>query len=65
MSKLISIFCTVFVMFVGYGCLQYYVMNEITILSCIMGFVGFVVILSPAWDMWQKMFDEIFTKKED
>jgi hypothetical protein len=65
MSKFISFICTFFVMFVGYGCFQFYITNEISIISCIMGFVGFVVILSPAWDMWQKIFDEIFSQKED
>jgi hypothetical protein len=64
MKKLFAFICTMIIMYISYVCFQYYMSNEITILSCIFGLVGFVLCLAPAWDMWYNFFVQMFSNEE-
>jgi hypothetical protein len=56
---------TAVVMFIGITCFSYYLLSEITYGSVIVGFIGFVLVLSPAWDKWKKYFDRIYWKRKE
>jgi hypothetical protein len=39
-------------------------MSEVTLTSMFIGFIGFVLVLSPAWNKWKQIFNELYWKKE-
>jgi len=55
---------TAVVMFFGLFCFTFYLMSEVTLTSMFIGFIGFVLVLSPAWNKWKQIFNELYWKKE-
>jgi hypothetical protein len=55
LAILLSFVMTIF----GLITLFYYIQNEISILSFIVGLLGFVIIFLPAYESWKNFFTNI------
>jgi hypothetical protein len=55
---------TAVVMFFGIFCFTYYLVSDITYTSTFFGFVGFVLVLSPAWEKWKEIFNTLYWKNK-
>jgi hypothetical protein len=64
MKDFITMLSTAVVMFIGITCFAYYLLSEITYGSVIVGFIGFILVLSPSWDKWKQIFNELYWGKE-
>jgi hypothetical protein len=64
MIKIGSFLLAAMVMTIGFACVLFYLKTEFTILSFIVGFVGFLLTMSPAWTMWTEFFRQMLTKDE-
>ena len=64
MRNFITMLSTAVVMFIGLFCFVYYLASEISLTSMFIGFFGFVLVLSPAWEKWKEIFNELYWGKE-
>ena len=65
MKNFITMLSTAVVMFIGITCFAYYLISEITYSSIFIGFIGFVLVLSPAWDKWKETFNGLYWKEKN
>jgi hypothetical protein len=64
MVKIGSFLLAAVVMTIGFLCVLFYLKTEFTVWSFIVGFVGFLLTMSPAWTMWTEFFRQMLTKDE-
>jgi hypothetical protein len=52
------------IVWIGLGLFKYYLESESSIGTFLIGFVGFLVAINPAIDVWEKLFKRWFKIKE-
>jgi hypothetical protein len=63
--KKIGVFLIVMIiMVVGIGSLTYYILSPISLFSIFIGIVGYMLIISPAADGWNKFFKDLYLNDE-
>ena len=59
MKKYLKLFLAVLVVFIGAAATAYYLINNVSFSSVLIGLAGFMI-LYPAIDAYIKMFDNLF-----
>ncbi len=57
---LLSWFLSFLIVWIGLGLFEYYLESKSSIGEFILGIIGFFVAVSPAMDVWEKLFQKLF-----
>ncbi len=55
-----SWFLSFLIVWIGLGLFEYYLESKSSIGEFILGIIGFFVAVSPAMDVWEKLFQKLF-----
>lgn len=64
-KELMVIVLATLVTFLGFLLIFYYLQNEFSILTFILGLLGWFVSFSPAYEGWKEFFNEIINKNQN